>query len=133
MSNWMPELVERAGGIPLLGAQGRHSTTTPWDAVRTSDPEVLVVAPCGFGLARAIAETDALARKPGFDALRAVRSGRVFAADGNLYFNRSSPGLFETVDLLAQMLHRETFAPKHEGAAWVCWSTDRRQRLRTRP
>jgi iron complex transport system substrate-binding protein len=123
MSNWMPELVERAGGTPLLGAQGRHSTTTPWDAVRTSDPEVLIVAPCGFGLARAIAETDALARKPGFGALRAVRSGRVFAADGNLYFNRSSPGLFETVDLLAEMLHPETFAPNHQGAAWVCWSS----------
>jgi iron complex transport system substrate-binding protein len=121
MSNWMPELVERAGGLGLLGAAGRHSTTTPWAAVLEADPEVLVVAPCGFDLARTLIEMPKLAENPGFDRLRSVRAGRVYAADGNLYFNRSGPSLFETPELLAEMLHERAFRPKHEGTAWVRW------------
>jgi iron complex transport system substrate-binding protein len=121
MSNWMPELVERAGGIGLLGAPGKHSTTTPWEAVREADPEVLVVAPCGYDLVRTLAEMPMLAARPGFRDLRAVRAGRVYAADGNLYFNRSGPSLFTTPELLAEILHDSVFPPRHEGTAWVRW------------
>jgi iron complex transport system substrate-binding protein len=121
MSNWMPELVERAGGVGLLGAAGRHSTTTPWEAVREADPEVLVVAPCGYDLPRTLAEMPTLAARPGFRNLRAVRAGRVYAADGNLYFNRSGPSLFTTPELLAEILHDAVFPPRHEGTAWVRW------------
>lgn len=122
MSNWMPELVDRAGGVGLLGAPGRHSTTTPWEAVTKADPDVLVVAPCGYDLSRTLGEMPALARRPGFRDLRAVRTGRVFAADGNLYFNRSGPSLFTTPELLAEILHPTAFPPRHEGTAWVRWS-----------
>lgn len=125
MSNWTPELVERAGGIGLLGASGQHSTTTPWDAIRAADPEVLVVAPCGFELPRTLTEMPILAARPGFADLRAVRAGRVYAADGNLYFNRSGPSLFETADLIAEMLHEGILPPRHEGTAWVRWYAGR--------
>jgi|SRR5580658_462488 iron complex transport system substrate-binding protein len=121
MSNWMPELVERAGGTGRLGAPGHHSTATPWDAVRQADPDVLVVAPCGFDLPRTLAEMPTLAARPGFRDLRAVRAGRVVAADGNLYFNRSGPSLFTTPELLAEILHGDVFPPLHEGTAWVRW------------
>jgi iron complex transport system substrate-binding protein len=47
-----------------------------------------------------------------------VRADRVFVADGNLYFNRSSPSLFETPEILAEMLHPGVFEPRHEGTAW---------------
>jgi iron complex transport system substrate-binding protein len=122
MSNWAPEIVAIAGGRCLLGIPGQHSSTTPWDAVRAADPDVLVVAPCGFDLRRTLDEMPTLAQKPGFADLRAARGGRVYAADGNLYFNRSGPSLFETPELLAEMLHPDAFAPAHEGAAWVRWS-----------
>jgi iron complex transport system substrate-binding protein len=125
MSNWTPELVECAGGTGLLGAPGQHSVTTPWDAVRAADPEVLVIAPCGFELPRTLAEMPTFAARPGFADLRAVRTGRVYAADGNLYFNRSGPSLFKTPDLLAEILHEDTFPPLHEGTAWVRWSAGR--------
>jgi iron complex transport system substrate-binding protein len=122
MGNWGPELVELAGGENLLGAAGQHSTTTPWEDVIAADPDVLVVAPCGFGLERAIQDMPLLAVRPGWSSLRAVKSNRVFVADGNLYFNRSSPHAFESAEVLAEMLHPETFPPRHEGAVWVRWS-----------
>jgi iron complex transport system substrate-binding protein len=104
MGNWGPELVELAGGVSLLGAVGAHSTTTPWQAVRDADPDVLVISPCGFGLARAQQEMPLIANLPGYD--------------GNLYFNRSSPSLFDTPEILAEMLHPLAFEPRHEGTAW---------------
>jgi iron complex transport system substrate-binding protein len=121
MGNWGPELVELAGGINLLGTPGAHSTTTPWSAVREADPDVLVVAPCGFGLERALSEMSLLTGQPGWHALRAVRNGRVFVADGNLYFNRSGPSLFDTPQILAEILHPSAFAPRHEGRIWQRW------------
>jgi iron complex transport system substrate-binding protein len=121
LGNWGPELVRLAGGDSVLGVDGGHSTAIPWDAVRAADPDVLVIAPCGFGLERTAREMPALEAAPGFGALRAVRSGRIYIADGNFYFNRSGPGVFETLDLLAEMLHPEHFAPQHRGRAWRPW------------
>ena len=118
MGNWGPELVEVAGGENLLGLAGAHSTTTPFDAVAAADPDVLVVAPCGFDLERAERELPALTSQPGFRELRAARSGQVYVCDGNLYFNRSSPSLFESAAILAEMLHPTAFEPHHEGTAW---------------
>jgi iron complex transport system substrate-binding protein len=122
MGNWGPELVALAGGHDPLGRGGAHSSTVTWDEVRAADPEVLVVAPCGFGLTRARDELPALAARPGFSALRAVRGGRVYAADGNLYFNRSGPSLFHTIDVLAEMLHPERFGRARAGRDYLCVS-----------
>jgi iron complex transport system substrate-binding protein len=121
MGNWGPELVALAGGRSVLGQAGARSTTTAWEAVRAADPDVLVVAPCGFSLARTWQEMPTLAARPGWSDLRAVRAGRVFAADGNTYFNRSGPSLFETPEVLAEMLHPQGFAPTHAGTAWRMW------------
>lgn len=118
MGNWGPELVELAGGDSLLGRSNAHSAAITWEEVRAADPDVLVVAPCGFGLARAEQELPALRRRPGWSELRAVRDGRVFVADGNLYFNRSGPMVFDTVGVLAEMLHPGAFAPTHEGPVY---------------
>ena len=70
MGNWGPELIKLAGGINLLGTPGEHSTTTPWDAVRAVDPEVLVVAPCGFGIERTLREMHLLTEQPGWRTLQ---------------------------------------------------------------
>jgi iron complex transport system substrate-binding protein len=121
MGNWGPELVALAGGTNALGVAGAHSTTLPWEALRAADPDVIVVAPCGFGLDRTLAEMPALAAHPGWSDLAAVRAGRVFVADGNLYFNRSGPLLFETPAILAEILHPAAFPPAHEGAVWRRW------------
>jgi iron complex transport system substrate-binding protein len=122
MGNWGPELVALAGGRGVLGQAAARSTTTAWEAVLAADAEVLIVAPCGFSLGRTLAEMPALAARPGWSDLRAVRAGRVYAADGNVYFNRSGPSLFETPEVLAEMLHPEVFEPIHRGGAWREWS-----------
>ncbi len=121
MGNWGPELVEAAGGDSLLATPGGHSTTTPWEAVVRADPDVLVVAPCGYPMERTTREMPALASREGWTRLAAVRSGRVYVADGNRYFNRSGPSVFETAEILAEMLHPETFEPRHESTWWVRW------------
>jgi iron complex transport system substrate-binding protein len=118
MGNWGPELVERAGGQPLLGEARGHSTVSPWDEVRRADPEVLVIAPCGFTIERTLGEMPTWQERPGWNELRAVREGRVFVADGNRYFNRSGPSVFETVEILAEIFHPDLFPPRMRGSAW---------------
>jgi iron complex transport system substrate-binding protein len=113
--------VDQAGGTCALGVAGAHSTTLPWDALAAANPDVIVVAPCGFGLERTLAEMPALAAHPGWGGLAAVRAGRVYVADGNLYFNRSGPLLFDTPEILAEILHPTAFPPAHEGAVWRRW------------
>ncbi len=122
MGNWGPELVDWAGGTHLLGSPGEHSKAIPWQDVRRADPEVLVVAPCGFGLDRTTAEMPLFAERPGWHDLRAVRTDRVFVADGNRYFNRSGPSVLDTAMILAEILHPDAFAPRHEGGAWRKWA-----------
>jgi iron complex transport system substrate-binding protein len=118
MGNWGPELVEIAGGAGVFGAPGAHSTTLPFEELLRADPEVIVVAPCGFGLERTLAEMPLLTERPGWWNLLAVRGGRAFAADGNFFFNRSGPMLFETPEILAEMLHPDQFPPRHRGTSW---------------
>ena len=122
MGNWGPEIVALAGGTSLLGNTGQHSASIAWEAVQQADPEILVVAPCGFGVARTLGEMPALAANPGWRDLRAVREGRVFVADGNIHFNRSGPSVFETPWLLAEILHPDQFPARHRGTWWVPWT-----------
>ena len=121
MGNWGPELIALAGGACALGVAGAHSTTLAWQALRAADPDVIVVAPCGFGVERTLAEMPTLAALPGWGELAAVRAGRVFVADGNLYFNRSGPLLFDTPEILAEILHPAAFPPAHQGEVRRRW------------
>ena len=116
--NWTPELVELAGGVNLAGTAGHHSPWLTWDELAARDPVAIVVAPCGFDLARTRAELPALTRHPAWPGLRAVRAGRVSLADGNQYFNRSGPRLVESLEILAEILHPGAFVFGHEGAGW---------------
>ncbi len=118
MGNWGPELVEAARGQLLLGSKGVHSQAIPWECVREADPEVLVVAPCGYDLERAERELPLLTAREGWSELRAVRSGRVAFADGNRYFNRSGMTVVETAEILAEMLHGVVAREQTEGWHW---------------
>jgi iron complex transport system substrate-binding protein len=119
--NWVPELIEMAGGVNLFGEAGKHSPWMTWDELRGRDPDLIVVAPCGFDLARTHREMAALTGRPGWQELRVVRGGRVYLADGNQYFNRPGPRLVESLEILAEVLHPEAFDFGHEGTVWRCW------------
>ncbi|MBI1722626.1 MAG: cobalamin-binding protein [Gemmatimonadetes bacterium] len=117
--NWMPELVEMAGGVNLFGEAGKHSPWLKWEDVVDRDPDVLIVSPCGFGIARTLEELPLLTAKPEWPRLRAVREGRVYVVDGNAYFHRPGPRLVESLEILAEILHPERFTFGHAGSGWV--------------
>jgi iron complex transport system substrate-binding protein len=115
-ANWTPELVAIAGGCCPLTIAGEHSQYHAWSDVAAFDPEVIVVAPCGFDLARAIVEAETLKRLPGWAETAAARAGRVFALDGNAYLNRSGPRIVDTLEILAELFWGATTPP---GAARI--------------
>ncbi len=117
--NWMPELIDMAGGHDLLGEAGAHSDWMAWDELLAADPEVIVVAPCGYGLARCLEELPVLQARPGWSSIAAVKKQRVYFADGNAYFNRPGPRLAHSTELLAELLHPELAGRKYEGTAWL--------------
>jgi len=116
--NWVPELVDLAGGRSLFGEAGKHTGRLRWEELRGADPDFILALPCGFNLARARAEMAGLLNRPGWADLRAVRKGRVFLCDGSAYFNRPGPRLVESLEILAEILHPEKFRFGHEGRSW---------------
>ncbi len=119
MGNWGPELVEIANSDLRIGKIGQHSTAIPWSDVVDADPEFLIVAPCGFDLKRTLAERSVLEDLPGWNDLRAVQSGRMAYADGNLLFNRSGMTVSRTAEVLAEILHG--VGDTGIGTEW-CWA-----------
>lgn len=109
--HWMPELIEIAGGSPLFALPGEKSPMVDWDAVLDADPEVILVAPCGFRIDETCADIDALRGRPGWRSLQAAREGRVFVLDGNAYVNRPGPRLVDTLEILAALVHPDLFPP----------------------
>jgi iron complex transport system substrate-binding protein len=106
---WMPELVALAGGTPLGARVGAHGPTPERSALEALDPDVVLVAPCGFTVERTLGEIDVLhANLP--RRWRAVRERRVYVADGNAFFNRPGPRIVESLELLATCVHPDAFA-----------------------
>jgi iron complex transport system substrate-binding protein len=103
--HWSPELVRLAGGREGVGQEGQPSRTLRWEEVLEFDPEVLVIACCGFTTARTMVDIPILRRYPDFAQLACVRQQRVFVVDGNAYFSRPGPRLVDSLELLAHTLH----------------------------
>lgn len=117
--NWMPTLCELAGAVSVFGRANAHSPWMTWDELIAKDPEVIVVLPCGFDIARTQAELHLLKERPEWPALRAVKAGRAFVADGNQFFNRPGPRLVESLEILAELCHPRSFDFGHRGRSFV--------------
>ncbi len=87
--NWIPELIEIAGGKPLLGVKGEHSPYLSWESLTEANPDVIVIMPCGFDLERTEQESQVLMSHPDWSNLKAVKNGKVFIVDGNAPFQSS--------------------------------------------
>lgn len=116
--NWTPELVTYAGGEPLFGEIGQHTPWLSWEKLQAANPDVLILAPCGFTLARTLQDLPILQQHPAWATLRAVQTGRVYAIDGNAYLNRSGPRLVESAELLAYAIWGEEAGVQVDPAAW---------------
>ncbi len=116
--NWVPELVALAGGRDLFGAAGKHAPWMSWEELCEHNPDVIVALPCGFDRERTRAEMAALTRRAEWAELAAVRAGGVYVTDGNQFFNRPGPRLVESLEILAEVMHLQTFHFGHEGTGW---------------
>jgi iron complex transport system substrate-binding protein len=106
--HWMHELVEAAGGEHRLGVRDGNNRPVSWDEVRGYDPEVVVIAPCGFKIPQSERDRGLLEQLPGWSETTAARDGRVFLADGNAFFNRPGPRLVDTAEIVqAAMFGRQ--------------------------
>lgn len=117
--NWMPELIELAGAISLFGESGKHSPWMTWEELVASQPDLIVVAPCGFDIARTMSEMNLLIDNPQWADLRAVQDGKVFVADGNQYFNRPGPRVVESLQIFAEIIHPQLFDFGLYGLGWI--------------
>jgi iron complex transport system substrate-binding protein len=105
--HWVPEMVELAGGIDALSRNGGDSVQVAWEDVLNWAPEVLIVSPCGFNLAKAAEQARHLFTRAGWNDLPAVRQNRVYAVDANSYFARPGPRIIDGVELLVHLIHSD--------------------------
>lgn len=115
--NWVPELVEIAGGEPVLCEAGKHSPYITWDVLLEADPDVIAIMPCGFDIERTKQELHLLTDDPHWQQLRAVQNQRVYLTDGNQFFNRPGPRVVESAEILFELLHKE-LTWGHCGSSW---------------
>jgi iron complex transport system substrate-binding protein len=110
--HWVPELVALAGGHYGLAETGERSRPREWSDILEYDPEILVVAPCGFDRAQTRRHLAELTERPGWDQLTAVANGRVVLVDGDAYVNRPGPRLVETLEAFAGVVPRNAIEPR---------------------
>ncbi len=106
--HWIPYQIAQAGGVDMLSNPSGYSIITPWEKILLYNPEVLVVAPCGFGVERAAQEMDKLTTREGWSDLLAVKNNAVYFADADL-FTCPSTHLVDGIELLASLFHPELF------------------------
>ncbi len=117
--NWIPELVNIAGGTSILAEPGKHSPFVQWTDIQQADPDIILVMPCGFSIERTIKEIHLLLQLSGFADLKAVKNNRLYIADGNQYFNRPGPRIVDSIEILAEIINPKQFIFGYEGNGWV--------------
>jgi len=118
-ANWVPELVDIAGGINMLSKPGSHSHIFKWEEIIESNPEFIIMMPCGFDINRTLEEIEILKQKPDWSKLEAVKSNHVFVVDGNQYFNRPSPRLIESAEILFEIFNFNDKKMKAYENSWI--------------
>lgn len=117
----MPDIISYGGGDVVLGESGRHSPTIDWDDVHTADPDVIIVGPCGFDIARAREELSALTPDSRWQSLRAVQEGEVYIVNGNHFFNRPGPRLLESAQIIGEILNPACVPQLNNAERWQKW------------
>jgi iron complex transport system substrate-binding protein len=109
--HWVPEMVEAAGGVNVLGEVGFDSKRTNWQAIGFADPDIICVMCCGYGLEDNIKFAKSLYKQTGLKHLRAIRNSKVWAFDANSYFSRPTPRILRGAELLQDVFAGEETIP----------------------
>ena len=112
--NWVPELVEIAGGTNIISKKGFHSKKLELKEVLLYNPDKIVISPCGFKTNQTLIDMGFLTSKPEWKELKAVKNNEVYIVDGNSYFNRPSQRIIDTLEILATIIHPDLFSEKKE-------------------
>lgn len=115
--HWVPEQVEIAGGIALMGEAGKKSVTTTYDAIYESKPDVLVLIPCGYYTNDILRQLENMRFPSNWRALPAIENGEVWALDATSYFSRPAPRVIDGAEILAKIFHPEIFGAPNESEA----------------
>jgi len=118
--NWIPEMIEIAGGINVLGKNGKDSHWIKFNEIAKEDPEVIIFLPCGFNIKKTKNELKNFLKKSNdWRSLKAFKNKKFFVADGNQFFNRPGPRLIESLEMFAEIIHPNLFNFNHEEIGWV--------------
>jgi iron complex transport system substrate-binding protein len=104
--HWIPEMVEIAGGRDVLGIPGKPSFETNWQNIANSDPDMILVMPCGYHRREVEEELQKLRLPKQWYELRAVRNGSVFATDASSHFSRPGPRIVDGIEVMAQLFRQ---------------------------
>ena len=118
-ANWVPELVGFAGGRNVMSVSGTDSKFCSWDEIKKTNPDIIIMMPCGFGIKRTLEDLHFLQNIKEWEELKAVKENKVFVVDGNNYFNRPGPRLVDSAEILAEIIHPEIFERKYLEDAWI--------------
>ena len=118
-ANWVPELVCLAGGRNVMSVSGTDSNYCSWDEIKQTNPDIIIMMPCGFGIKRTLEDIHYLQNRKGWQELKAVKKNKGFVVDGNQYFNRPGPRLLDSAEILAEVIHPEYFERKYPEDAWI--------------
>lgn len=117
--NWVPELIEMAGGINLFGEAGKHSPWMEYKDLIEKDPQTIIIMPCGYNIQKSIFEITSLIKQKGWQKINAVRNDKVYITDGNQYFNRPGPRIIESLEILIEIFHDDKTNFKHLDSGWI--------------
>ena len=108
--HWVPEMVEIAGGKNEISSKGEQSRRLKFGEIEQSDPDLIVLMPCGFDTERTISEyKKILLNNPDWNKLRAVKENLVYAVDANSYFSKPSLRTIIGIEILAKIIHPNLF------------------------
>ncbi len=108
--HWVPEMTELAGGVNSFGDKDTGTLKLEWDQVVASQPEVIIMMPCGFDVKRALEDMPVMSAREGWASLPAVKNNRVYVIDAGAYTSRSGPRLVTGLEIMAEMIHPELFS-----------------------
>ena len=117
--HWVVEMVERAGGESCFGSKETGSSRLDWEKEIASQPEIIMLMPCGFDLKRAIEDVPLLLKLEGWDDIPAVRNDQVFIIDADAYTSRLGPRLVTGLEIMAEIIHPEVFSGMIPGGGAV--------------
>lgn len=118
VGHWVPEQIRRAGGWDLLGRDGEASTRTTWSAIRSVEPDMLLLMPCGYDLAATKVAFERMPRPAFWSELVAVQRQNVIAVDGSAYFDRPGPRVIDGISLLAEIFDPDRFVDVSPPMSW---------------